>query len=427
VIDLSARCDFISTADGNSILVWGYGEGTSLTDARAQYPGPTLIVDEGDTVTINLYNWITDEQGDLLEDNTSLVVHGFQTVTSGGTPGTLTQEAAPGAMVSYTFTASRPGTYLYESGTEPWLQVEMGLMGALIVRPTGGLAQLPGPNDANGYATGAGHAYNDASTAFHREYLFILSEMDPIIHDMIEFGQKDQIANHEYFPVYWFINGRVGPDTLAGDDVFYLPTQPYGIFPRMMPGEKLLMRVVGGSRDMHPYHHHGNHARVIAKDGQFLSSGPGAGADLSHEVFTIQSVPGETVDAIFEWTGEDMGWDIYGHLPGGVCNDLDGDGFADAGNPGDARPWEYCADHGKAIPVTLPENQNLAFGGFWSGSPYLGAGGGLPPGEGGLNPYAGYFFMWHSHTEKELCNFDIFPGGMLTMLAVEPPGTPDLP
>ena len=47
-------------------------------------------------------------------------------------------------------------------------------------------------------------------------------------------------------------------------------------------------------------------------------------------VFTIESVPGETVDAIFEWTGEKMGWDIYGdpndpdHAHDCVDNDLDG-------------------------------------------------------------------------------------------------------
>jgi len=74
--------------------------------------------------------------------------------------------------------------------------------------------------------------------------------------------------------------------------------------------------------------------------------------------------------------------------------------------------------------VNLPQNQNLTFGGFWSGSPYLGSAGALPPGEGGLNPNSGYTFMWHSHTEKELTNNDIFPGGMMTMLIVEPPGVP---
>ncbi len=45
--------------------------------------------------------------------------------------------------------------------------------------------------------------------------------------------------------------------------------------------------------------------------------------------------------------------------------------------------------------------------------------GNLPPGDGGFNPNNGYMYMWHSHNEKEICNNDIFPGGMLTMAMVE--------
>ena len=48
----------------------------------------------------------------------------------------------------------------------------------------------------------------------------------------------------------------------------------------------------------------------------------------------------------------------------------------------------------------------------------------LPPGEGGLNPNSGFAYMWHSHSEKEMVNNDLFPGGMMTMLFVEPPGVP---
>jgi manganese oxidase len=71
----------------------------------------------------------------------------------------------------------------------------------------------------------------------------------------------------------------------------------------------------------------------------------------------------------------------------------------------------------------LPDQLSIEFGGFWSGSPYLGVLALLPPGQGGLNPDAGYTFMWHSHTEKEITNFDIFPGGMMTMLVIVPPST----
>ena len=46
--------------------------------------------------------------------------------TSGGSAGALTAEVGPNESVSYTFTAAQPGTYLYQSGTQSGLQVEMG-------------------------------------------------------------------------------------------------------------------------------------------------------------------------------------------------------------------------------------------------------------------------------------------------------------
>jgi FtsP/CotA-like multicopper oxidase with cupredoxin domain len=377
--DFTAREDFIQTPDGNTLTIWGYANG----GGRAQYPGPTLIVNQGDLVTINLTN--------QLSVPVSIVFPGQSSVTAtGGSAGLMTQEAGPGGVdtVSYQFVAAEAGTYLYNSGTQIDLQVEMGLVGALIVRP----------------GLGADHAYNHADTQFDHEYLFLLSEMDPVIHDLVEFGRSNEVDMAAYRPRYWFINGRSAPDTLFPAYAGWLPTQPYNCLPRLRPGEKLLMRVIGGGRDLHPYHHHGNHARVIAHDGRMLSSGePGAGADLSYEVFTIPTVPGETYDALFGWTGKGMGWDIYGHASGDALE-----------------PNEYAPDHGKPLPVELPQALNLTYGGFYSGSPFLGAEGGLPPGEGGLNLNGGFFFMWHSHTEMEMQNFDIFPGGMMTMFVVEP-------
>jgi hypothetical protein len=415
VFHLTARCDFISTADGGSVLIWGYAPGQPADNNRAQYPGPTLIVQEGETVTVVLHNQLTDEGENLLDGianpkavNVSAVFQGqrMESVTgSPGVPGLITREAEAGASVQYSFIASQPGTFQYHSGTDTALQVELGLLGAVIVRPL----------------MGNSYAYNHSESYFDREVLFLLTEMDPAIHDMVEFEQWDQIDLTSTFPVYWFINGRTAPDTMGPAYAMWLPTQPYNCMPRAMPGEKLLMRVIGAGRDLHPFHHHGNHARTIARDGRpLLSSAAAATIDHSFEVFTIQSVPGETVDAIFSWSGKNLGWDIYGDPAdpdfAHTCTDGDSDGFDDATH-------EWCADHGEPIPVELPNSLDLTFGGFWSGSPYLGAEGALPPGEGGLNPNSGLAFMWHSHTEKEMVNFDIFPGGMMTMFMVEPPGT----
>lgn len=410
--NLAVRTGQISTPDGGSILIWGYANGAGL----AQYPGPTLIVNQGDTITVTLSNDLTVAGGGA-PPNVSILFPGQQATvvsTDPGVQGLLTGEAAPGGTVTYEFTATNPGTYPYYSGTDSALQVEMGMTGAIIVRPTAGVD----------------HAYNHPDTQFDREYLFLLTEMDPRIHERVEFfgptgvNTTDFLAN--YFSVLWFINGRAAPDTMGEAGTALLPHQPYNSLPKMHPGERLLMRMVGGGTQMHPFHHHGNHARIIARDGRMLESAPGQGPDLSYEVFTIPADPGKTIDAIFEWTGKGLNWDIYGGTDVDRPHTCNGKAVGEAQDPGapefDPITHEYCPDHGKPFPVILPQQPDLTFGGFYGGSPYLGSSGSLPPGEGGLNPNGGFTYMWHSHNEKELTNYDIFPGGMLTMLFIEAPG-----
>jgi hypothetical protein len=256
----------------------------------------------------------------------------------------------------------------------------------------------------------------------------VLSEIDIHIHQEAEAQASGPgpivLPAGAYHSEYWLMNGRAGPDSMAADGTDILPYQPYGSLTRMHPGERLLVRVVGAGREMHPFHTHGNHVRLLARDARMLLTDTN---DLAGPLlFTIPSLPGGTADGIFTWTGKDLGWDMYDSSTAHNCVDLENnttgaatpDGYADATSD---YPWEWCADHGKPIPVTLPSLSSLAFGGFYSGSPYLAALGSLPPGEGGLNPGAGFAYMWHSHTERELVNNDVFPGGMLTMLIVEGP------
>lgn len=426
-------CQFsIPTPDGGNVPMWGYGMGTSAADcANAQYPGPTLILNQGDQVTINLSN-VT------LPVATSIVFPGQQQQTAaGGVKGLFTQEASPaGAPVTYTFVAGNPGTYMYESATNPALQTEMGLMGAIVVRPTGfnnSPITVNGVEKANPLST----AYGTTDSYFDYEYLFFLSEIDPDIHSQYAQGHVQHVDNTKYKSVLWFINGRNFPDTLGGDNHPAYPHQPYGIVPQTRPGEKLLMRMVGGSRHAHPFHTHGSNFQVIAQDGRLLSS-DGVASDLGRSDYTLVTYPGQTYDALFLWTGKQMGWDLYGDPAGNIsagilphdCIDtvdnktgaasvsgpfIPGDGFDDV-------TFEWCLDHGKPLKdkVTLPSTQDMTFGGFYSGSAFLGEIGSLPPGEGGLNPTAAYLYAWHSHSEKELINNDIFPGGMFTALLIHP-------
>ena len=50
--------------------------------------------------------------------------------------GLLALEALNGCAITYTFTATTAGTRAYYSGTQSDLQIEMGLYGAIIVRPS---------------------------------------------------------------------------------------------------------------------------------------------------------------------------------------------------------------------------------------------------------------------------------------------------
>lgn len=425
---LVAAPGVISTSDGDSMFMWLYGE----TAGTVQYPGPTLIVNQGARVTIELAN--------DLPVATSLVVQGHPvTAKASGNPagsqiGLLTREVLPsagGTTVKYTFDATRPGTYLYHSGTRPDLQVEMGLAGTLVVRPTAtGLCPAPS------CAAIPDRAYGDPATAYDREYLFFLTDSDPVIHEQVALASPVDAAlgfpgldMSERRAVDWFMNGRSFPDTLSGANVPWLPAQPYDASPQMHPGERVLMRIVGAGLDLHPLHTHGQNHLVIARDGRILGTNVLSSAtpapDLAVSDYTTTSVPGETVDALWgPWTGARLGWDVYGtqDVYPHACND-DGSGF-------DPVSHEYCPDHDKPFPITLPPESYLAFGPYYGGTPYLGTGADLPPlnPDGTVhvqqNPQAGLAFMWHSHSERELTTNDTFIGGMATMALVVPMGVP---
>ncbi len=405
---LEAREGYINSPDGDTIYMWGYGMSGG---GAMQYPGPTLIVPQGAPVTVTLVNHLPPAHG----QNVSIVFPGQVVTATGGVPGTLTQEAPPdGAApspttVTYTFTATHPGTYLYRSGTRSDLQVEMGLVGALIVRPTfltGGTPPVENRPKSPPYK----FAYNHVSTAYHYEYLYLVTEADINVHRLVERGRIADVDMTKWFPVHWFVNGRAFPDLLQPPNVPWFPTQPYNCVPRTHPFEKVLIRVIGAGQQQHPMHYHAQDFSTIAVNGRLLSSTGGAtGPDLAWKASTFNFTPGMTADLLWEWTGAELGWDAYGHAPGDPY--VEGYEIQDPGND----------DHGKPFPVILAERDDLAFGQFWSGSPFLGGLGDLPPDHPGTNTAGGYLFPWHSHSEKELTSNDVFPGGTLTFVILEHP------
>jgi FtsP/CotA-like multicopper oxidase with cupredoxin domain len=370
---LQTATGYIYTPDGNALFMWGY-----TANGLFQMPGPILCVNQGQTVTITLTN--PTAAGGGPGENVSIIFPGQASVTaSGGVAGLLTNEAAPGGSVTYSFTAGEPGTYLYESGTNPHKQVQMGLYGALIVRPI----------------LGANYAYNDLSTQFNpsREFLILLHEIDPTLHRAVERGQPYDVTLLNFD--YWTVNGRAFPDTISENGAPWLPSQPYGALVQVEPYDPTanalpaLIRYANAGMDNHPFHPHGNHLRVIARDGRLLR-GPG-GEDTSFEDFSRTIGSGQTYDLLFRW------------------DDVD--------------PW--IAAGGTPEPVVIPGLQNLVFKDgvtFYSGDPELGEQGELPVGVTSFNQCGEYYFPWHSHALFEFTNFDEGFGGMATLLRVDPPG-----
>ena len=489
--NLTAQPAFLNQPDGNQVYSWGYGCMSAPTGfaptlpnqacSTMQVPGPTLIVTEGQTVVVNLTNGLPTPAG-----NTSILFPDFVVKSTGGVVGLLTQEAAPAGLVTYTFTASTPGTHAYYSGTQGDLQIDMGLYGAIIVLPanvpaacdTGIHAQNVVAQSASSHAHPgivegdfrlAHAAYDHPDTCYDREYLFQFAEMDLNIHRQALAqvilksgcvagapGCSLEVPTEPWHPSYYVINGRSMPDDMDPNYDSVYPHQPYNGNPHMHPGEQVLVRVIGQGRWQHPFHEHGNHVRILGRDGNLITSNstityPGtttaAPALAGRLEFTTDTTPGQAFDGIFYWTGRGLNWDAYGHNPGSkdpaavlTCTP-DANGY-NTGAPGAINYFEWCQDHNKPLqaapfgdvpgggPATLPDANIFANGAWYGGSPYLGPNANVratgpnssqQPSNVQANPAneRGYAFMWHSHNEREITTNNVFPGGMFMMMLVD--------
>ena len=374
---VNTRTGYISLPDGNTSFMWGY----ALGNAGFQHPGPTMCVNEGDVVTVTFRN--------NLKETSSIIFPGQTGVTANGQPAqpqfngsgklvSLVQTApANGGSVTYSFTASHPGTFLYESGTDPQKQVQMGLFGALIVRPTGA-------------GFGSNYAYDRTDSRFNpnTEFMGLLSELDPILHSRVETNKAFNMNN--YKPRYWLINGRGFPDAIADNHASWLPTQPYGSMAEIQPysatnPQPALVRYLSVGTEDYPFHPHGNNSVVIARDGRPLTDNGGL-ADGSFEKFSVPVGPGQTWDVLFQWQDDNS----------------------------------YSTSN--EVPVTVPNLANLEVGMFYGGTPYLGVQGTLPPGFSSQNECGEFYILAHNHALHQITSWGGFVmTGPITYTRVDPP------
>jgi FtsP/CotA-like multicopper oxidase with cupredoxin domain len=377
---LTTMTGTILTPDGNSVFMW------SLTEMGKpfQYPGPVLCVREGDQVTVVLKN--------SLPEATSLIFPGQDAVLANGLPSnpdgltqSLTAPAPTNGSMTYSFVASRAGTYLYMSGTSQQKQVQMGLFGMLVVRPAP--------------VNGATIAYETASGDLSRvqynpntEFMTLVSEIDPIYHQKVEIGLNPSVVRTAsepgIHPRYWMINGRAFPDTVAPNNAHWLPNQPYGSLVHINVQTAAnpypaLVRYASVASGIVPFHPHGANGRMIARNGSLLEGS--LGQDMSFEKYSIPLATGQTWDSLFAWS------DVEGYNP--------------TTNP---------------VPALIPSDSNLTIGPYWSGSPYLGTNDPLPPGTITYNQCGEYYHVAHSHALQQITSWGISMSGALTLTRIDP-------
>src|SRR5262249_57476257 len=103
-------------------------------------------------------------------------------------------------------------------------------------------------------------------------------------------------------------------------------------------------------RLQHPFHEHGNHVRVLARDGNLLLSKTDATKLAGPLLFTTTTTPGQAMDGIFVWTGKGLNWDVFGHGYAGdtsVCIP-DANGYYTS-VPSAPNYYEWCGDHNKPL------------------------------------------------------------------------------
>jgi len=238
-INLCAKPGTATLTGAVSVPIWGFGLGSCAT-ATASLPGPQLVVNEGDTVTVNITNALP--AGHTL----TFEIPGV-TFNAGAT------DVAAGSTGTVSFTASAPGTYLYQAGGGEGRQAAMGLGGALIVNSLTG-----------------GQAYDTATTAYDTQATVVLGAVDPNFN-----AAPDTFDMYSYRATYWLINGKAYPDT-AGITA--------------TAGQRVLLRYVNAGFDNTSMALLGLHEHVVARDAHLLNNPFDANAE------TIPA--GATEDAI---------------------------------------------------------------------------------------------------------------------------------
>ena len=275
---LCAKQGSETMSDGTVVPMWGFAPDTAgfANDCAdpIQVPGPALNVPANDA-TLNIH-----VRNVALAEPVSIVIPGqnggsmVPVLRSDGRVQSFTHETASVALATdatndttYSWTNVKPGTFAYQSGTHPAVQIQMGLYGALTknqvdVAGTSPLAQAYGP-----------------STAYITDQVVFYSEIDTVLHNQVangSYGTTGMTSTMEYNPQYFLANGV---DSSTGEvDVG-------------APGATTLIRFINMGLKTHIPTIHGGDFAIIAEDGYAYTN--------ARNQYSVMLAAGQTRDVLF--------------------------------------------------------------------------------------------------------------------------------
>ena len=265
--DLYANTGTLSVPGIPALPVWGF----SLSAAAAgSIPGPTLIVNEGDSLTITLHNNLPYPAGYVIPP-TGAACPDDPTCLSLDLPGVTAPAAAAAwqlpdikgfysgqTSTPYALGHVAPGTYIYEAGPTPHAQrqLRMGLAGLLIVRPAA--YSTPGTDGLPMGGAYDGATANTTTAVFGAEAVAALNEFDPAFNN--DPWGSDPI---DFVSTVFTLNGHAyNPDPLAA---------PVGKID-VGPGNVLLLRYANLGIHDRGLTILNNRQRVLAEDSHILKN-----------------------------------------------------------------------------------------------------------------------------------------------------------
>jgi FtsP/CotA-like multicopper oxidase with cupredoxin domain len=311
---LSAGDGFITMADGYPMYSFGFSsiplnilgqEAVTYAMKKAELPGPTITVKEGQKLYLTLTNVGMVTRPDLFDPHT-VHFHGFPNASTyfDGEP-MASFGINQGSSVTYFYQVVEPGTFMYHCHQEATEHMQMGMLGNLYVTP----AQDNNQTLKNlGTPPYTGFVYNDGdgSTGYHTAYPIQIHSMDPDFHDADRNIQPLNFAGLE--DRYAMLNGRGYPDTVNPGNILNEegnPSQKANSRIQATAGQKILLRVSNLSFDFYTLTVMGIPMKVVGKDAKILR-GP-TGLPLYYNTNSLDLGGGQSADVILDTAGVSAG------------------------------------------------------------------------------------------------------------------------